>query len=76
MSSRRKNKRKCKSNNDLYSFTSDYNTNKSKLNLNNSCTNIIKNMSALEKISNPIEISTETSIGYKKEENNRNSLVR
>lgn len=76
MSSRRKNKRKCKSNNDLHSFTSEYNSNKSKLNLNNSCTNIIRTMSTLEKIENPIEASVENSIGYKKEENNRNRLVR
>lgn len=76
MSSRRKNKRKCKSNNDLQSFSNDYNTNKSKINLNNSCTNIIKTMSTLDKITNPIETSIESSIGSKKEENNRNRLVR
>lgn len=76
MSSRRKNKRKCKSNNDLQSFSNEYNTNRSKLNLNNSCTNIIKTMSTLEKITNPIETCIESSIGYKKEENNRNRVVR
>lgn len=76
MSSRCKSKRKSKSNNDLYSTTSGECTNKSKLNLNNSCTNIIKNMSSLDKISNSIETCKEGSIGYKKEGNNRNRFVR
>lgn len=44
------------------------------MNLNNSCTNIIKNVSNLDKISNSIEENHCKS--FKKEENNRNRFVR